>query len=193
MINTSTPFDDHQFHSLFAILPNHDSLFCFIVEEPGFGRVLVSSLLCHWELILLTFVLPIAAGSSQSDWGFIWQWSPLYKFEHTPNRESYSDSYPGWGNMTAVLLHLIIIAALLVLIYSYNPKLSFFLASPTSEIYPKPKSVKLILVWQFRIPYIWVSCSWPILIILMYLAINWPQNSFQMIQRLPVGCVWVAI
>ena len=92
MINTSTPFDDHQFHSLFAILPNHDSLFCFIVEEPGFGRVLVSSLLCHWELILLTFVLTIVAVSSQSDWGFIWQWSPLYKFEHTPNRENYSDS-----------------------------------------------------------------------------------------------------
>ena len=36
--------------------------------------------------------------------------------------------------MTAVLLHLIIIAALLVLIWSYNRKLIFFLASPNSEV-----------------------------------------------------------
>ena len=33
----STPFDDHPFSSLFVILPNHDSLFWFIVEVPGFG------------------------------------------------------------------------------------------------------------------------------------------------------------
>ena len=30
-------------------------------------------------------------------------------------------------------------------------------------------------------------------LILMYLAINWPQKCFQMIHRLSVACVWIAI
>ena len=37
-------------------------------------------------------------------------------FEHTPNRYNHSDSYTDWGNMAAVLSHLIIIAVLVVLI-----------------------------------------------------------------------------
>ena len=55
----ATPFDDHPFNSLFVILSNHDSSFCFIVEEPELGgcMCLILLLLCHRELILLAFVL----------------------------------------------------------------------------------------------------------------------------------------
>ena len=101
-------------------LPNHDSSFCFIAEEPGFGGCLclILFVLCFaienkfcWHLYYW-----LLGSGSQLDWGLTWQWSPLYKFEHTPNRDNYSDSYTDWGNMTAVLLHLIIIAVLVVLI-----------------------------------------------------------------------------
>ena len=37
-------------------------------------------------------------------------------------------------------------------------KLSFFLASPASESYPEPKSVKLVVCWQFRTRYVCVMC-----------------------------------
>ena len=52
------------------------------------------------------------------------------KFEHTPNRDNYSDSYTGWGKMTVVLLHLIIIAVIVVVISFLHLLLSKFVLNP---------------------------------------------------------------
>ena len=83
----AAPFDDHPFNSLFVVLSNHDSSFCFIVEEPEFGGCLclILLLLCHRELILLAFVLATVRGQaanqieawSGSDHAFISLTTPL--------------------------------------------------------------------------------------------------------------------
>ena len=102
----ATPFDDHPFNSLFVILPNHYSSFCFIIEEPEFRGclclilfLLLPSTINSVDICFFNWL----GSSSQSDWALICQWSPLYKFEHTPSKDNHSDSYTGWGNMTAVL------------------------------------------------------------------------------------------